>query len=159
MKAPPGAFFGFQMITLKVATITDVSSLLPLFNAYRDFYGQKLDAQGSESFLEARINNRESIIFLAHDKGKAVGFTQLYTTFSSVSLQPVYILNDLYVLSSHRAQGIGAMLLQEAKNHCIASNFKGLALETAIDNPAQALYERLGWKKDSHCFHYFWNAP
>ncbi|HAI44518.1 MAG TPA: GNAT family N-acetyltransferase, partial [Maribacter sp.] len=38
------------------------------------------------------------------------------------------------------------------------NGYKGLALETAIDNPAQKLYEKLDWEKDSHCFHYFWQV-
>ena len=37
-------------------------------------------------------------------------------------------------------------------------NFKGLALETAKANPAQRLYEKLGWKKDLEHLHYFWIA-
>lgn len=31
-------------------------------------------------------------------------------------------------------------------------------LETAIDNPAQHLYEKLGWKNDVEVFHYAWLA-
>lgn len=147
------------MISIKAASTTDIAKILPLFNAYREFYGQQLNAAGAESFLEERLSKKESVLFLALDDGKAVGFTQLYTTFSSVSLQSFYILNDLYVAGTHRKLGIGEMLLEEAKRQCIASNFKGLALETATDNPAQSLYERLGWEKDLHCFHYFWKAP
>lgn len=147
------------MISIQQATITDLPQLLPLFNEYRSFYGRDLDARGSRDFLDARIRNKESVVFLAWKAGVAAGFTQLYTTFSSVNLQPVFILNDLYVDKIHRKEGIGGQLLDAAKKHCIAVNYKGLALETAIDNPAQQLYERMGWEKDSHCFHYFWNAP
>jgi len=94
---------------------------------------------------------------MAYLGGKAVGFSQLYTTFSSVSLKPVYILNDLYVESSQRKTGIGEALLNREKTFCIENGYKGIMLETAIDNPAQKLYEKLGWQKDMHCFHYFWS--
>ncbi|MEM7381595.1 MAG: GNAT family N-acetyltransferase, partial [Bacteroidota bacterium] len=94
----------------------------------------------------------------AYSNETAIGFTQLFTSFSSVSMQAVYILNDLFVDPEYRKQGVGELLLNRAKDHCIEYNYKGLALETAVDNPAQKLYERLGWVKDSHCFHYFWTA-
>ncbi|VAW09878.1 hypothetical protein MNBD_BACTEROID03-67 [hydrothermal vent metagenome] len=97
------------------------------------------------------------MVFIAFDD-EPVGFTQLYTTFSSVSLQPVFILNDLYVSKAYRGKGIGEALLNHAKDFCKKSGHKGLALETATDSPAQQLYEKLGWKKDLDCFHYFWTS-
>ena len=48
--------------------------------------------------------------------------------------------------------------LEKAQQFCEQQGFKGLTLETAIDNPAQKLYEKLGWEKDYHCFHYFWQV-
>ncbi len=48
--------------------------------------------------------------------------------------------------------------MNHAKQYAINQNSKGLTLETSIDNPAQKLYERLGWKKDSDVFHYTWEA-
>ncbi len=73
-------------------------------------------------------------------------------------MKPILILNDLFVHNEHRKKGIGEALLERAKAYCKENQYKGLALETAIDNPAQSLYERLGWPKDMHCFHYFWTA-
>lgn len=130
----------------------------PLFDKYRIFYEQDSDLQAAENFLQERLTNNESIILVADIDGRAVGFTQLYTSFSSVSMLPIYILNDLYVEGEHRKKGIGEALLNHAKKLCRENGFKGLALETAMDNPAQKLYERLGWKKDSGYFHYFWSA-
>jgi len=99
------------------------------------------------------------VIFIALDEeGKGLGFTQLYPSFSSVSMQRVYILNDLFVSQSARGKGIGEALLQRAKEFAIETSSKGLTLETAIDNPAQHLYERLDWKKDTEVFHYTWTA-
>ena len=140
------------------AKIADLDLIVPLFDKYRVFYEQESDLKGAAEFLMRRIDNNESIIFLATYDKIPVGFIQLYTSFSSVSMKPIYILNDLYVDASYRKKGIGEALLNEAKILCKKNGFKGLALETAIDNPAQKLYERLGWKKDSTCFHYFWKA-
>ncbi len=146
------------MIKIFRAQIADLDLIIPLFDKYRVFYEQESDLIGAAEFLRRRIDNNESIIFLAAYNKIPVGFTQLYTSFSSVSMKPIYILNDLYVDATYRKKGIGEALLNEAKMLCKKNGFKGLALETAIDNPAQKLYEHLGWKKDSACFHYFWKA-
>ncbi|MFT6935108.1 MAG: ribosomal protein S18 acetylase RimI-like enzyme [Maribacter sp.] len=54
--------------------------------------------------------------------------------------------------------GIAKRLLETVKIYCQNNNYKGLRLEIATDNPAQHLYEKLGWEKDVHSFHYFWSA-
>ena len=133
-----------------------MEQIAPLFDAYRVFYGQQSDLGAARTFLKDRFLKDESVIFLAFEKTAPVGFTQLYRTFSSVSLQPSFILNDLYVVPESRKKGIGEALLNHAKSYCGASGHKGLSLETAVDNPAQKLYERLGWEKDEAYFHYFW---
>ncbi|MUH36431.1 GNAT family N-acetyltransferase [Zobellia amurskyensis] len=138
------------------ANQSHIPLLAPLFDKYRVFYKQTSNVKAATSFLEQRLSKSESIVFLAFIEDEPVGFTQLYTTFSSVSMQPYYILNDLYVNNAHRREGIGAALLTTAQEFCIKNGYKGLALETATDNPAQKLYEKMGWKKDSHGFHYFW---
>ena len=137
----------------------DLELIVPLFDAYRVFYGQKSDLDAAHSFLKERFNNNETVIFLAVENDKPIGFTQLYTTFSSVSMKPFYILNDLFVVPEFRKKGIGEALLNHAKQHCQELNYKGLALETGMDNPAQKLYERLGWEKDQEYFHYSWKNP
>ncbi len=147
------------MLYIKQATIEDLKDLTPLFSAYRVFYKQEAAPKSEFKFLLNRLNHNESIIFIAYYQNKAVAFTQLYPTFSSVSLQPFYILNDLFVVASHRNLGIAKALLNHAKQYCIDKNYKGLALETASDNFAQKLYEKLGWEKDSTMLHYFWKAP
>lgn len=146
------------MSTVYRAGPEHLSQLAPLFDNYRVFYDQQSDIASAEKFLRDRMANNEAMVFIAEIDGKMVGFTQLYTSFSSVSLLPIYILNDLYVDEEHRKKGIGEALLNRAKRLCKENGFKGLALETAIGNPAQKLYEKLGWVKDSACFHYFWSA-
>jgi len=150
--------FLYEMIKVYQADLGHLPELAVLFDKYRVFYQQDSDITAAEHFLRQRLEKNESIVFKAEIDGASVGFTQLYTSFSSVSMLPVYILNDLYVDGAHRKKGVGEALLNKAKEFCKENGFKGLALETAVDNPAQKLYEKLGWKKDSDCFHYFWSA-
>lgn len=73
-----------KIYTVTQATIEDV---VPLFNAYREFYGQLSNIQKAEQFIRERIERAESIIFLAYQEDEAVGFAQLFPLFSSVAMK------------------------------------------------------------------------
>lgn len=146
------------MVTINKTKLSELDELAPLFDAYRVFYEQPSDIDRAKQFLTDRIKNQESIIYLARWDGVACGFTQLYRTFSSISTQHSWILNDLFVDPSVRGKGIGEHLLKKAQEFARLDNAKGLALETGVENPAQKLYERLGWKQDAEYLNYFWKV-
>ncbi len=128
----------------------DREDAIALFDAYRVFYGRESDPTGAAAFLDARQARHESTILLARDEGgRAVGLCQLYPSWSSVSMAPIVILNDLYVERSARRGGVGAGLLRAAARWARGQGAIRLSLCTAVDNlPAQALYESLGWRRD-----------
>lgn len=140
---------------IRQAHIIDLPDLVPLFDGYRMFYRQASDYIGVKQFLSERFELKESIIYMAYIDENAVGFVQLYPIFSSVSMQRMLLLNDLYIEKNYRGQGIGSALIDKAKELCRKNNYKGLALQTETDNPAQKLYEALAFKKDPD-LHYFW---
>ena len=142
-------------MTIHQAQLKDLNVLAPLFDAYRIFYKQESNLEASTVFLKNLLVQKKSIIFIAYINNKTVGFTQLFPIFSSVTMEPMYLLNDLYVDSNYRNKGIGEALINSAKQLCIDANQKGLAIQTAYDNPAQHLYERLGFVKDTD-LHLFW---
>ncbi|WP_297793501.1 GNAT family N-acetyltransferase [uncultured Eudoraea sp.] len=146
------------MITIIQAEEEHISLLIPLLDSYRIFYKQNSNEKAVKNFLEARLQNKDSVIFIAYFNNTPAGFVQLFSSFSTVSLKPLYILNDLYVSHEYRKKGIGELLLNRAQDHCKFMGYKGLSLETATNNPAQKLYERLGWEKDTNFYHYFWKA-
>lgn len=137
------------------ATIEDLDGVSNLFNLYRVFYQQKSDFEGAKTYIKKRIESKESVIFAVKDKQNFVGFTQLYPTFSSISMKRAWILNDLYVDTKARKQGVGEMLLQKAKDYAMETGAKSISLSTAPDNSsAQKLYEKNGYKRDSKFYHY-----
>ena len=144
-------------MTIIQASIQHLDDLVPLFDGYRIFYRQESDIKSAKAFLKERLTNQDTIIYIAYIDDNAVGFTHLFPSFSSVSMQPLYVLNDLYVDKNYRKQKIGVALLNKAKQLCREKNYKGLALQTEATNPAQHLYESLGWKKDLD-LHYFWTC-
>lgn len=130
--------------------------ILPLFNKYRKFYQVEDKPEEAEAFLRDRIEKNESKIFLAMQGDISIGFTQLYPSFSSLSMKRVWILNDLYVDEACRKHGVGKMLLDAAKEFAVQTNSKGLTLSTGIENEtAQSLYEKYGFIRNEHFYEYF----
>lgn len=131
-----------------------------LFDKYRVFYKQQSDIHTVRKFIHTRLANNESAIFVALDNiaGEIIpaGFTQLYPTYSSVRVVKNWILNDLYVDSSYRKQGIGEKLIRVAMKFAKENDAKYVQLETAIDNyTAQSLYERIGFIKQPPDIDYY----
>ena len=137
------------------AELDDLDGLTPLFDAYRLFYGQASDLAGARAFLADRFKRGESVIFLAVVDGAIVGFTQLYPSYSSVSMKRLWVLNDLFVTPDARKSGAGRALLERAERWAAETGAKGLTLSTQITNRgAQRLYEACGWTKDDEFLHY-----
>jgi ribosomal protein S18 acetylase RimI-like enzyme len=141
-------------VELRRATADDVPRVVPLFGAYREFYRQRPAPAVEHEYLAERISREQAVVFLAERSGEVVGFTLLYPSFSSISLRPIWVLNDLFVRPEVRRSGVGALLLRRAVEFARASGAEYLTLETAKDNPAQRLYEAEGWRRDEEFLHY-----
>lgn len=137
------------------ATMEDLEGVSNLFNLYRLFYQNTSDLIGANAYIKDRLENKDSVIFVVKNKQEYVGFTQLYPTFSSISMKRSWILNDLYVEAEARKQGVGEMLLQKVKDYAIETGAKSISLSTAPDNySAQRLYEKNGYRRDSQFYQY-----
>ena len=135
-------------ITLTRALQEDLEDVVRLFNLYRIFYKQEGDIDAARDFISSRIETSDSVIFIARNAEKqAVGFTQLYPSFSSQTMQKLWILNDLYVEETYRGAGVASALLNIAKRHSASECAKGLLLCTQHTNSnAQALYLKHGFE-------------
>lgn len=141
---------------IQKATLNELESLTELFDLYRLFYEQESDLDGAREFLRARIENDESVIFIAFEQENPIGFVQLYPSFSSVGMKRLWVLNDLYVKKSARKNGAGEQLIQTAIQFAGETGAKGVLLETGKENvTAQRLYEKIGFHKESNFFYYF----
>ena len=141
-------------ISIERAELRHIAEIAPLFDAYRRFYGQ-VDDPRARSFLEARLARHESVVFVARLRGSAIGFSQLYPCFASVSLTRMFVLYDLFVAPQARRCGAAASLLRAAVDYAAAQGAGQLMLQTAVTNlPAQRLYEREGWVRDNDFYVY-----
>lgn len=131
---------------------TQGNLVFDLFNKYRVFYKQESNIKLAKDFIQARLENNESVIFVALEpnNSKPVGFTQLYPKYSSARAIKNWILNDLYVEETYRKHGVGSKLIETVMNFAKENGATFVEISTATDNfTAQKLYEQIGFKKQS----------
>lgn len=143
-------------IVIKKVGVEDISSLVHLFDKYMVFYKKPSNRKLYQSYLKERIQNSEATVFLAfNSQNEAIGFVLNYFSFSSVSQGKIIILNDLFVDSEYRKNGVAETLIQKSIDLAEEIGAVKVDLGTAKDNyGAQRLYERLGFAKDNEFFAY-----
>jgi ribosomal protein S18 acetylase RimI-like enzyme len=136
--------------TIRPAKKSDADAIAPLFDQYRQFYGKPSEPERARKFIGDRLTNSESVILVAEDAGKILGFVQLFPSFTSLETGRLWVLNDLYVSPGGRGKGIGRALMNAAREHAETTGAKQLTLETMDDNMvAWSLYESLGYKRNN----------
>jgi len=79
----------------------------------------------------------------------------IYPTFSSVLLSKILILNDLYVDSNIRKNGVGEKLILETVALAKELDTNLIRLRTAKNNIiAQGLYHKMGFVRDEFLHSY-----
>jgi len=142
-----------QIIRVDKSQLTATSTL---FDLYRQFYDEPADPKLARNFIGDNIRKERSVLFLALDNsGQALGFVQLYPGWCSVAAAPLWTLYDLYVEEAARQRGVGRALMQQAQDMARKSRACRIDLETATDNySAQALYEELGYQRETAFYKY-----
>lgn len=142
-------------VQVACATQDDLEAVVELFPGYLEFYGRSEKPENIASFLSARLDRRESVILLARLEDRLLGFAQCYPTWSSLSLAPAWVLNDLFVVPEGRGSGAGRALVRAAAHEARAVGAAYIALETAPDNAtARRLYESEHFVLDDEFLHY-----
>jgi ribosomal protein S18 acetylase RimI-like enzyme len=146
-------------IQVKLVHHSDLDQLSVLFDGYRIFYRQPSDPVRARTFIAERLRLSDSVIFLARSDGSppeiAIGFAQLYPSFTSVRTQRIWILNDLFVASDARRKGVGRSLIDAAHRHASETGAAAVSLSTEHTNEtAKALYRKMGYTADTRFEHY-----
>src|SRR5262249_24762710 len=105
-------------VAIVEANPDDIDLIVPLFDQYRMFYGQHSNLGLARGFISARLEQRDSVIFLAIGGGHkeiGLGFALLYPSFNSFLATPIWILNDLYVLEGVRRKGLARQLIDQGR--------------------------------------------
>jgi ribosomal protein S18 acetylase RimI-like enzyme len=146
-----------RVYEIRPALLSDVAELAVLFDAYRVFYGAEAAALKADAFIHGLITHRKTHFFLAREaEGLPLqGFVHLMPSISTVAMRPIWLLEDLYVVSAGRRKGVATALMTYAENFARETGAERLTLATAHDNRrAQSLYKRMGYLKEEH-FWYF----
>jgi GNAT superfamily N-acetyltransferase len=128
------------------ATQDDLDDAVALFVGYQRFYaGKARDDAHNRAFLTRFLApSDDGLLLLARDEdGTALGFANLYWTFSSVAAEPHAVMNDLFVAESGRGKNVGHALIEAAAAEARNRGHRRMSWQTALDNrQAQRLYER-----------------
>lgn len=138
------------MLTVSVATVRDIPSLIPLLNA---LFSQEAEFQPDVNKqiagLEAIITQPHvGTILFAQDNDKIIGMVNILFTISTSQGGLVAILEDMVVDSNYRGVGIGSLLITEAIAFCQSKSVSRITLLTDADNySAIHFYEKHGFTK------------
>jgi len=137
------------MVTVRPAGPADLDAVVDLFSQYLEFYGRVASPEDVRAFVRARSEAGESVVLVAEVDGAVVGLAQCYPTWSSLSLAPSWILNDLFVAPAGRGQGVGRALVRAVRAAAADAGAAYVELSTARTNTtAQALYESESFVRD-----------
>ena len=91
---------------------------------------------GTPAYAETLVVERQ---------GQLIGFALFFRTYSTFLTQPGLHLEDIYIKSAHRAQGLGTELLQAVAKIAVERQYGRLEW-TVLDwnEPAIAFYRKMG---------------
>ncbi|MCE9679501.1 GNAT family N-acetyltransferase [Shewanella sp. AS1] len=126
---------------IKIAIEEDLAPLAELFDEYRQSLGQPREFVKCYEFIQARLAENDSVILIAKQVNQLIGFIQLYPSYSSRLLMPIWFFDDIYVVEKYRKLGIATQLVQKAKE--LANEAKVLAVRH--DNLPKESIKALEW--------------
>ena len=131
------------------ATKSELDDLSIMFDQYRQFYKMDTNIEATRQFVGERLSLHDSIIFACYSNFNALGFAQIYPSFSSVAMRRTWILNDLYVSKEHRGSGVATLLLNHIREKAEEAEVFSIKLVTAKDNlKAKSLYRFFGFEQN-----------
>lgn len=104
------------------------------------------DAEPFWRGVAAAVGRGEVLLFVAEVEGRVVGTVQI--GFALKPNQPHRAdLMKLLVHRDARGRGLSKLLMQAAETGAARRGRSLLVLDTATGEPAEALYEKLGWQR------------
>lgn len=139
-------------IRIEAVSAEQYEALVPMIAAYQGFYeADDIRDDRNRKFFRRFIAPSDDGMLIAAWRGEElVGYTCLYWTFSSVQAIETVLMNDLYVDSSARGEGVGRALIEAAADVARERGCSRLEWSTAPDNAtAQRLYDTFGAEKST----------
>ena len=139
-------------ISIRPARPNDVPTVASLIRALSQYEKLEHEVTMTEDKLRASMFGPRPYAeaLLAEEDGTPVGFALFFHNYSTFLAQPGLYLEDLYVLESHRGNGIGKALLVHLAKIAVERNcgrMEWAVLDWNVD--AIGFYEKLGAKPNS----------
>lgn len=150
---------------IRPANREDAPAFLRLVTALAEF--EKLpppDAAAQARLVEDAFGPRpriEAWLAFAEGEREPVGYAIFLETYSSFLARPTLYIEDIFILPSHRRQGLGKMLLRKAVE-LAAERGCGRVEWTALDwnvNAQKVYEEKLGARRMSEWYLYRMTEP
>lgn len=110
-----------------------------------------------EEFREL-LQSKNAVIFLANERGEALGFAQFeqrHDYVEGTSSRPVGYLEGIFVLEEHRGKGIARALVEAGEDWARQNGCHEFGSDAALENTAShAFHERIGFQEANRivCF-------
>ncbi len=144
-------------MTLVPAQLTHVQAIVPIMEEYRKFCGFDSQEKETQAFITHLIKDNKSVMLLVIEaqSQQVMGFVNLYPSYSTLALKPIWLLNDLAVSSQFRGRGLAKTLMNGALEFAKESGAIRIEFKTEVTNTrAQALYNSLGFSIDEDNVYY-----
>lgn len=133
---------------IRPATLADLPLLVAFsgaLNAHESI--QITDAELDAGLHELLADPRLGIVYMIEDTGEAVGYALCAFTFDLEFRGREAWLTEVFIVDDARGRGHGSTALRAIEIELRAQGVKALHLQVRPDNPAVALYERLGYSR------------
>ena len=135
------------MFEIKPISQADYTQWLDLWQGYLSFYETELAKEVTQATFDRIIKSEIHGAIAIDDSGKALGIVHWLTHLDTWSIEDTCYLEDLFVSSQARGQGVGRSLIRYVETWARQSNLAKVYWLTAENNlTARALYEKVADK-------------
>jgi GNAT superfamily N-acetyltransferase len=130
---------------VRPVTRADLPSWLPLWNAYLDFYRERLDAETTTHTFERLCDRREGMFgFVASSDGEIVGIVNALVHPSTWTSSCYCYLEDLYVAPAARSRGVAKLLIEAVSEEARSRDAAHVYWHTQeFNGAARSLYDQV----------------
>ena len=138
------------MIQFRLADASDTTSVALLIAALFEEVEHFLDAEDiAEMFAEIDEDDSHSTLLAMNEDEDIVGILTIVECLSISAGGKYGVINELFVVPEYRSEGVGKLLLEEAKELAENRGWKRLEVTTPGDDFSKTIrfYEREGFYK------------
>ncbi len=145
----------FRIARPELADVDDLLKIIKSTGFFDDLNPESEECRhDAESVLNSIMQSRDRVMMVARDEqGHVIGYVAMHFVPYLILRGEEGYLNELFVMSSYRSQGIGSMLLEAAVNEARDRGCKRLHLINSKrrDSYKRGFYSKRGWRERDYC--------